>query len=327
MNRKKLIYSLLLLFVLIFCTCKPKPNDTGTQESDMMDYPMYPIPNIISINLDSLEILYPLSEDFIKNFKELAVEYEGMRVLSTVQFPEEWGIICSEQLPGGRELWQIQSQDRLWKYLVITSGWGTQRVLDILPVAIDLSRQDSDIIETEIWKTERQSDGSFWVHKKYDWLKSIAHISRRDLDSNRANYQQSKELTDKYIINDMSRFEYLRPVDTIEYEAIVFYFDPETKPEEWDDCMLVLQSYCEENNIFFEEAGGNYSQIRIMDFMLNNIAVLNITKYMGPTGAGMVMFKTGKEPKDIRFGNPETMKIEIRRYFELLNQEFQQKLN
>lgn len=323
MDRKLLIYSLLLILIGCLYSCKPKVKDAGMKETERIDYPIYPIPKLIAIHLDSLETLYPLSEDFVEDFKELATEYEGMHVLSTVQFPAEWGMICSEQLPGGRELWQIQSQDRQWKYLVITSGLGTQRILDVLPVAVDLSRQDGDVVETEVWNTERQPDGSFWVHKKYDWLKSIAHLSRRDLDSNKTSYQQSKEITDKYVINELSRFEYLRPVDTIEYEAIVFYFDPETKPEEWDDYMPVLQSYCEENNIFFEEVSGNYTQVRIMDFMLNNITVLDITRYMGPTGTGMVMFKTGKEPKDIRFGNPETMKIEIRRYFKLLNQELQ----
>ena len=64
---------------------------------------------------------------------------------------------CKERLPEGRELWLLQSQSREWMYLVITSGFGTQRILDLLPVSVNVAIQKQDVLETELWNTYRQA--------------------------------------------------------------------------------------------------------------------------------------------------------------------------
>lgn len=318
---KTRLFSLLFRMVMVVLAvnmagCKPKTPEP-VQVEEKVDYPVKPVPNLIATSIDDTEPLYPISNEFIEEFVEKAQEYEGMHVKTDIKFPEEWGILSVEHLPEGRELWHLQSKCREWMYLVITSGMGTQRILDLLPVAVNLSVQRDDILQTELWSARREPDGAFLVEKNYEWLRSIENVSRQDLDTNLSAYQNDSRVIDKYFINEMSRFEFIPKVDSIDYQAVVFYYNQETKPEEWDEIIPIIQSYCEEKNIFFDEICSGYNNVKIRDFRMNDITELDITPYMGVTEAGMVMFKSGKEPKDVNFGSHERMKIEIRRYYDI----------
>ncbi|MDL2296868.1 hypothetical protein LJC68_02230 [Bacteroidales bacterium OttesenSCG-928-B11] len=323
--RKIKLFSFLLGVIIISINlqgCKPKKTDSTTQSvEEQVEYPVKLIPNLIETSIDDTEMLYPLSEDFLEDFMEMAQNYEGMHVKTEIAFPEEWGLLSVENLPESRELWHLQSKCREWMYLVITSGMGTQRILDLLPVAVNLSVQKDNILQTELWTTRRESDGAFLVTKEYNWLRSIENVSRMDLDTNFSAYQNESHVIDKYYINDMSRFEFIPRIDSIEYSAVVFYYNQETKPEEWDEVAPILQSYCEEKGIFFDEIHSGYNNIKIRDFKMNDIAEVDITPYMGVSEAGMVMFHSNEEPKNVSFGSHERMMIEIRRYFNILNQE------
>lgn len=323
MKLSSLLFRVMIIIVgLQIVSCKPKTSDPVvlTPAEEKIDYPVKLVPNILATSIDDTETLYPLSEEFIEDFIEKAQEYEGMHSKTETTFPEEWGILSVEYLPEGRELWHLQSKCREWMYLVITSGMGTQRILDLLPVALNLSVQENDILQTELWTTRRESDGAFLIDKKYEWIRSIENVSKSALDTNFSAYQRDSHVVDKYYINDMSRFEFVPRVDSVDYSAIVFYYNQETKPEEWDEVIPILQSYCEEKNIFFEEIYSGYNNVKIRDFRMQDIAELDITPYMGVSEAGMVMFYSGNTPKNISFGSHERMKIEIRRFYDLLNQ-------
>lgn len=308
------------LLVSLFFSCKRKQPEPVKTELEIVEYPVMPLPDHITTSLSDNTELYPVSEDFLNNFLRKASEYEGTHVITRTEFPRDWGVVCVERLPESRELWLLQSRSREWMYAVITSGLGTQRILDLIPVAVNLALQEKDILETEVWSTRRESDGAFLVDKNYEWIKSIADVSRSQVDSNPSAYRKVNYAVDRYYINEMSRFEFIPSADSIDYSAVIFYYDQETKPEEWDEYVPILQSYCEEKNIFFDEVYSGYNNIRVRDFLLNEIAEVDITPYMGPSGAGMVMFKTGQDPKNINFGSHERMKVEIKRYFNLLNQ-------
>lgn len=178
--KKGIIIPTLLLCVgifLIFCTFSCKRNkDANVEvepESEPVEYPVSIIPDNIATNVSDKQVLYPVSEDFLRDFMLLASRYEGTQVMTQTSFPTEWGVIMIERLLEGKELWMLQSESREWIYLVVTSGLGTQRILDILPVAVNLAVQDNDILETEIWTTKRDADGSFLVEKTYEWIKSV----------------------------------------------------------------------------------------------------------------------------------------------------------
>ncbi|MDR2979327.1 MAG: hypothetical protein LBV02_02630 [Bacteroidales bacterium] len=323
--KKTRLFSLLsqitmIILIIHIAGCKPKTTEPLQTATEKVDYPVRPVPNMIATSIDDAETLYPLDADFVKDFMEKARDYEGTHVQAEIAFPEAWGLLSVEYLPEGRELWHLQSQCREWMYLVITSGMGTQRILDLLPVAVNLSVHRGDILQTELWTTCRESDGAFLVEKAYEWLRSIENVSKQDLDTNFSAYQHENHVIDKYYINDMSRFEYIPRIDSIDYSAVVFYYNQETKPDEWDEVIPILQSYCEEKNIFFDEIYSGYNNVKITDFRLNDIAELDITPYMGVTESGMVMFRSGQEPKNVSFGSMERMKVEIRRFFNLLSQ-------
>ena len=307
--------------VILLFSCKRKAaEESVTEQTKAVEYPMMLLPEQLVTFLSDQTTLHPVSEEFLNNFLQRVSEYNGTHVQTNVPFPKEWGVVCVEPLPEGRELWLMQSQNREWMYVVITSGLGTQRILDMIPVAVNLVIQDQDILETEVWNTTREADGSFTVEKNYEWIKSVAEVSKAKIDSNRAEYQRSSNVIDKYFINEMSRFEFVPKQDTANYSAIVFYYDAEIKPEEWDDYIPVIQAYCEEKNIFFEEIHSGYNNITVRDFRMNEVATLDITPHIGISDAGMIMFKTGQAPRGVSFGSVEKMKIEIKRYFNLLNQ-------
>jgi len=314
---KKNICLPFLLFFLISCNfSKQPPPIIETPQS--VEYPVGFIAQQISANLFDLHELYPLSEEFLEKFMKMHAQYEGVHPTVATEFPEEWGVVVVERLPEGRELYQIQSQNREWVYLVITSGYGMLRILDVLPVAVNLVYQTENLLETEIWTTEKMSDGTFVVSKKYEWIRSVENATQKEYEANPQNFLRTKAVMNKYFINDLYRFETIITEDAPDYSAVIFYYKDE-KPEDWDEILPMLQAFCEDYTILFEVAYDNFSRLPLYDYKLNFVTELNITPYTD-LAQGVIFMKNGENPKTVPFGSYERMKIEMKRYFKIVVQ-------
>lgn len=317
MNKKHLFLAIFIMAVF-FAACSHKTHkNEEISDNELMSYPTSIIADTITANIGDQSELYPVSEEFIEDFLEQLNDYEGKHITITNKIPEEWGISCVERLPEGRELWLLRSTDREWAYLVITSGFGTQRILDLIPVGLNLAKQDNEMLETEIWETYRESDGSFIVHKNYEWIKNLdTNATQHGINE----YQRKSYFVDRYIINDLCRFECTEINDSIpEYSAVVFFYNNEAKPEGWDDVVEMLQAFCEDRHVYYEEVKTDFSNVAIHDFTLSEVTHVDIMPFSQELSAGMVMFKKGEAPKAVRFGSFERMQIEIKRYFKMLN--------
>lgn len=323
---KRLLHVLILMccvgsFAWLMSSCQScsHKNHDELVEEEQVDYPVSIIPDRIATDLADQTVLYPVSEDFMREFSILADRYDGRHLTVKVDFPAEWGVRCIERLPEGKELWFMQSQNREWLYLVVTSGSGTQRILDVLPVAVNIAVQNQDELETELWHTLRESDGSFVVYKSYEWTRSLGEATRAEVEENPENYNRVSMVTERYMINEMGRFEYFEEPDTIEYEAVFFYYDRENKPEEWDEVMEIVQSYCEEKGIYFDEVYDHYDNVYIRDYEENDIIPMNLLPFIDTENApaGMVMMKNGFDPQNVTFGSVEKLKVALIRYFKL----------
>ena len=319
MRKINIIITLFCLCVtVIFVSCRPKnQQDLDYNNNDPMVYDTSIISDTISADISDQTDLYPVTDDFLEDFLERVAEYEGKHITIATKMPVEWGVSCVERLPEGRELWLLRSVDREWAYLVITSGFGTQRILDMVPVALNLAQQDNDVLETEIWETYRESDGSFVVHKNYEWIKNLdTNATQSDL----SEYQRHSYFVDRYTINDLCRFECTAVNDSVpEYSAVVFFYKENVKPEEWDDVIEMLQAFCEDRNVYYEEVKAGFADVAVHDFTLNEVTHVDLRPYIQDLPAGMVMFKKGETPKAVRFGSFERMQIEIKRYFKMLS--------
>ena len=318
MKKLKIITLLCLCVAIVFTACRPKnQEETDYSNNDPMTYTTSIIADTILADIRDKSDLIPISEDFLEDFLEKINEYEGKHITIASKVPVEWGISCVERLPEGRELWLLRSFDREWAYLVITSGFGTQRILDQVPVALNLALQDNDVLETEIWETYRESDGSFVVHKNYEWIKNLdTNATQSDL----SEYQRKSYFVDRYSINDLCRFECTEVNDSVpEYSAVVFFYNDNVKPEEWDETVEMLQAFCEDRSVFYEEVKTGFADVAIHDFTLNEVLRVDMQPYIQGLPAGMVMFKKGETPKAVRFGSFERMQIEIKRYFKMLS--------
>jgi hypothetical protein len=314
---KKKIYLTLILTLFFFASCNLFQQSKPLEESaEPVEYPVGYIAQYINTNPSDTNELCPLPEEFLESFIKMHTQYEGTHPTVATEFPNEWGVMLVERLPGGHELYQIQSQNREWMFLVITSGYGTQRILDILPVAINLVNQTSEILETENWVTERESNGSFIVQKYYEWLRSIENISQEEYEENPQNYLRSKTITDKYFINNFCRFERDINEDVPDYSAVILYYKDE-KPEDWDENISMLQAFCEDYSIFFAEVNDNFHQVAIYDYKYNFITELDINPYMN-LQEGVIFIKKDTNPKAAPFGSFDRMKIELKRYFKIV---------
>lgn len=320
MNWKPYLLTILSLCLLLG-GCKMRSNQSE-EENKNYDYPITVIKDTISINVLDKTELYPITEEFMESFMEKAGEYEGHHVTARVALPEEWGVRCVERLPEGREIWLIQSQSREWMYLAVTSGYGTQRILDLIPVALDITNQQNDVLETERWTTYREPDGAFIVSKEYEWTRSLTNATKQAYKADPEKFHRSVSYLDKYYINESGRFEYSEVLDSVpEYDAVVFFYNRSLKPERWDDNIPQLQAFCEENNIFYEEVYNNYDKVNIRDFTLGPVVTVDINPFITNMESGMVLFKKGENPKAINFGGFEYMQMEIKRYFKIKNPE------
>jgi hypothetical protein len=318
---KKKIHNILGVMLgglLLFVSCNSsQPVKPIEEKQESVEYPVGYIAQYITTNLSDSKELYPLPEEFIERFLQVHTQYEGTHPTVAETFPEQWGVVMVERLPEGRELYQIQSIDREWMFLVTTSGFGTHRIIDVLPVAVNLAIQTEEILETEIWKTERESDGAFSVLKKYEWIRSVENVSQKEYETNPQNFLRSKTITDKYFINNSCRFERIEIEDIPDYAAVIFYCK-EDKPEDWDEIIPMLRALCEDYEILSMEATHNFNQLSLFDYKLNFITDLDITPYADLT-EGVVFLQKGKTPKAVPFGNYDRLKIELKRYFKIVD--------
>lgn len=314
---KKTGFLLCILCALLLFSCKTKQKETLPEEE--IEYPVSILADTLKADITDQTELYPLSEDFMESFFEKANSYQGQKVTAKITLPQEWGLRCVERLPEGKELWLMQSKSREWMYLAITSGFGTQRILDLMPAAINVANESNDVLETEEWHTIRQSDGSFVVNKNYEWVRSISKATRQQFMADPEKYHRETHVTEHYTINDMGRFEIMEDTDSLpDYNAVVFFYRRDEKPEMWDDCVERLQAFCEENKILSEEVYQNYNQVLIQNYDFSFSVNVDITPYVGNSICGMVMIKKDEEPKYVNFGSYEYMQMSIRRYFRLV---------
>lgn len=314
-NRIAIIVSFFLIFLLTNCQSRKNKQEDPIDEN--VNYPVNVIRDTLIADVHSQTTLYPIQEEVLESFLEKAQDFQGKKWTAKVDFPDKWGVECVERLPEGREIWLLQSENREWVYLITTSGYGTQRILDVLPVAISIANQSNEVLETEKWQTLRLANGQFRTTKEYEWLRSISKATKQDFINDPEKYHRKNCTIEQFLVNDQGRFEKTE-VDTLpNYNAVVFFFNPTTKPELWDVTAPQLQAFCEENGILYEEVSGNFDRVTLRDYELTFATETDITPYIGNTECGMVMIRKDETPKTINFGSFEYMQMEIRRYFKI----------
>jgi len=318
MNRKPLTIYICLTLVLLLTSCFSRRNNQDETAEEAVIYPMDVIRDTLIADVHRQTTLYPLQEEVLNAFLEKAGDFQGKKWTAKVDFPQEWGVECVERLPEGRELWLLQSENHEWVYLATTSGFGTQRILDVLPVAISMANQRDENLETENWRTLRLPDGQFRTTKEYEWIHSVSKATKQDFISDPEKYHRKTRYVEQFLINEQGRFEKSEIVDTLpDYNAVVFYFNPGDKPEMWDETILHLQAFCEENGVIYEEVSSGYNRVTVRDYELTFALEADITPYIDPSSSGMVMMRKNETPKAVRFGSYEYMQVELRRYFKL----------
>lgn len=320
MNIKSTFFGLVVGMILL-TACHSKSKTEDVKEEVVTDYPVIILPDTLFTNVSDNYTLYPLSEDFMDRFLDKAAEYSGTHPQVRAEFPSEWGVRGKERLPEGRELWLLQSQSREWMYLVITSGFGTQRILDLMPVAINVAVQNQDVLETEQWSTRRQADGNtFTVTKEYEWIKSLTTATKQAFIGDPEKYHRKSAVTEQFTINSSGRFEKEEIVDSLpDYSAVIFFYNRNEKPEMWDESIPRLQAFCEENNILYEEVYQNFAEVVIRNYELTTQFEFDITPYVSGISCGMVMLKKGETPKSVNFGSFDYMQMSMRRFFKISN--------
>lgn len=318
MKQNHFTICLCMSLIVLLTNCNSRRNNTDENTDETVVYPMELIRDTLVADIHRQTTLYPLQEEVLEAFMEKSHDFQGKKWTVKIEFPEEWGVECVERLPEGRELWLLRSESQEWVYLVITSGYGTQRILDVLPVAISVANQHDEDLETENWQTLRLPDGQFRTTKEYEWIHSVSKATKQDFINDPEKYHRKTRYVEQFFINDQGRFEQSEIVDTLpDYKAVVFYFNTNDKPEMWDETASRLQAFCEENGLVFEEVSSNYDRVTLRDYELAFVIETDITPYIDITGSGMVMMCKNENPKAVNFGSYEYMQMEIRRYFRL----------
>lgn len=318
MNRNPFTYIIAISLVLLLTSCFSRRNHQDDTDGGAVVYPMDVIRDTLIADVHCHDSLYPLQDEVLESFLEKAGDFQGRKWTAKVDFPQEWGVECVERLPEGRELWLLHSQNREWVYLATTSGFGTQRILDVLPVAVSVANQRDEDLETENWQTLRLPDGQFRTTKEYEWIHSVSKATKQEFISDPEKYHRKTRYVEQFLINEQGRFEKSEIVDTMpDYSAVVFYFNPHEKPEMWDETVMHLQAFCEEHGVIYEEVSGNFDRVTVRDFELTFALETDITPYIDASGSGMVMMRKDETPKAVRFGSYEYMQMELRRYFKL----------
>lgn len=310
MSKSGCLWLSVCLLLLLFASCNSN-NKSQTSAPVAVQYPVITISDDYSINEEFP--LYDLSEDFVKNLVLGADNYDGTQVTMHVSLPNEWGVIGIERMPQGRELWLVQSKNREWTYLVITSGSGTQRIIDAVPIGLDLAKEDSNTLEREEWTWRRDDDGAFIVDKYYEWKKSIADATTID----ESDYSRTQFAQDKYVVNDMGRFDcYQQDVaDTLQYKLVVLYKGGKALAEDWDEKTEYIEAFCEDQKIYYSCVTENFSRVPVTDYLSNEILTLDITPEISADSVGMILYQNGKPPKHVKFRGIEYLQMEIQKYF------------
>ena len=318
--KKKYALLLLIASTILLCGCHSKQK-ANVEDEELYNYPVSIIADTLMTSISDQATLQPISEDFLDRFLDKAQNYLGTKVKAIVEFPTEWGVQCVERLPEGREIWLMQSQSREWMYIVITSGYGTQRILDLMPISVNLAQQSKEILETEKWIAYRQADGNtFTINKEYEWTKSLSSATKKDFLEDPEKYHRKYNITEQFVINADGRFEMVPIVDSLPgYDAVIFFYNRNDKPEMWDEYVPRLQAFCEENNILYEEVYQNFQKVTVHDFEMTSKFDFDITPYLEGVSCGMVMMKKGEQPKAINFGSFDYMQMSVRRYFKISN--------
>ena len=317
--KQNLLTFIAALCLMAFLTdCQSRRNNQDENQNANVIYPVDVIRDTLVTDVHSQTTLYPLQEEVLESFLEKAQIFQGKKWTAKADFPDKWGVECVERLPEGRELWLLQSENREWRYLLTTSGFGTQRILDVLPVAISIANQRGEDLETENWQTLRLPNGEFRTTKEYEWIHSVSKATKQDFINDPAKYHRKSQFTEQFFINDQGRFELSEMVDTLpDYNAVVFFFNPNDKPEMWDETAMHLQAFCEEHGVIYEEVSSGYNRVTVRDYELTFALETDITPYIDASGSGMVMMRKGETPKAVNFGSYEYMQMELRRYFKL----------
>ena len=299
------------VLLLLFAACGSKKEKSAVTVPAAVQYPVITITDDYS--LENELPLYELSKDFVKNLILGGDNYDGTQVTMHATLPEEWGLVGIERMPQGRELWLVQSKNREWTYLVITSGSGTQRILDAVPIGLDLAREDSNTLEREEWTWHRDEDGAFIVDKYYEWKKSIANATTIEAD----DYARTDFAQDKYVVNDMGRFDcYPQDVaDTLQYKVVVLYRGRQTPAEEWDEKAEYIEAFCEDQKLYYCCVRDNFSRVPVRDYLSNDLLTLDITRDVTADSVGMILYQNGKPPKHVNFRGVEYLQMEIQKYF------------
>jgi hypothetical protein len=311
--RKSGFYKLSVIVLLLFfvsCSSKKDKLDQPVSSADVQ-YPVITITDNYSMGNELP--LYELSKDFVKNLILGGDNYDGTQVTMHVSLPDEWGLIGIERMSQGRELWLVQSKNREWTYLVITSGSGTQRILDAVPIGLDLAKEDSNTLEREEWSWHRDEDGAFIVDKYYEWKKSIAGATTFETD----DYVRTVFAQDKYVINDMGRFDcYPQDIaDTLQYKVVVLYRGQQTFAEDWDEKTEYIEAFCEDQKLYYCCVRDNFNHVSVSDYLSNDILTLDITPEITSDSVGMILYQNGKPPKHVNFRGVEYLQMEIQKYF------------
>ncbi len=311
-----------ILSSLLLASCTPnKSEDTVVEPKaieEVIEYPSIIIDTNITTSIQETTSLYPISKMALEEFLNIAQEYEGVKPTVVAPFPTDWGAIGFERLPDGREMLLVQSENREWKYIIITTGYGVQRVLDAFPVALNLAILNDDVLETEIWSTERTDDGKFLVNKQYEWTRSVEEVNYDDVAIDPSAFNRKERKLDTYAINELGQIEYTEQENTLPYSAAIFYFAPSKKPIEWDEDAEMLKAFCEDNAIIFAEYYENFENITITDYKFNEITTVDLSPYISADSVGIILMQHDQAPKNIPFGNYERMRIELLRYFKIM---------
>ena len=317
-NMKKIAGAMcVLLLVAMLVGCAGKSHQPA-KEDNTYTYPVEIIQDTIRTDINDQSTLYPISEEFLEHFMEKSQDYKGVKLTLKSDFPDEWGVRCIERLPEGKELWMLQSQSREWIYLAITSGYGTQRILDLMPVAVNIAVEKNDVLETEVWQTIRKEDGAFVISKSYEWVKSLSKATKQDYIADPEKYHRTASYVEQFFINEDGRFEQSEEIDSIpDYDAVIFFYNRNEKPSIWDQNIEQMESYCEEHGILYEEVYQNYNMVVVHDFEEEFVVTTDITPFVNNMPCGMVMMRKNEMPKAVNLGSVEYMQMELKRYFKM----------
>lgn len=300
----KLFLVLTLLTAFTSCRKKIEVQQPVTQK---VEFPRIMITDSL---LSTQMPLYELSEDFINSFLQKADNFDGTKVVMNIQKPKEWGLVGWEQLPGNNELWLIQSKDREWTYLAITSGAATQRIKDVVPIGLDIATGGNDYNEREVWGCRRDDDGGFIVDKFYELKCDVRDSLQQD---------KTSHALEKYIIGSMGMFECIPQTltDSLQCNVVIAYKWPEQEVENWEDVLMEIEPFCEENNIYFASATQGFTAVKVTDYEMNPIATLDLLPLMQSNEAGLILLNNNTSPQHLNFAKADYLKMKISKCFKI----------